>query len=74
MGGGRQELSDTIDRSVGIEMLVKIGDTVDEGQPLLRQFSLTPDRFHDPLRTSVTLSDHATTGSLIAERMAGECK
>lgn len=36
MGGGRRVLSDSIDHSVGLEMLVRIGDRVSVGQPLIR--------------------------------------
>jgi pyrimidine-nucleoside phosphorylase len=36
MGGGRHVMSDTIDHAVGMEMLVRIGDRVQVGQPLAR--------------------------------------
>ena len=39
LGGGRRIKSDSIDHSVGLEMLVRLGDTVDTGQPLLRIFA-----------------------------------
>ena len=35
LGGGRRSLEDTIDPSVGLQMRVRLGDEVDEGQPLL---------------------------------------
>lgn len=35
LGGGRARKSDTIDRTVGVELHKKIGDSVQEGQPLL---------------------------------------
>jgi len=38
MGGGRRWVQDTIDPTVGIEMLVRLGDHVDRGQPLARLF------------------------------------
>ena len=72
MGGGRQQLSDGIDHSVGIEMLVEIGETVEAGQPLLRQFTPEPKRFESQLRTSVTLTNQAQAIPLIAERVAGD--
>ena len=34
MGGGRKQMGDTIDHGVGVEMLVKLGDEVEKGQPL----------------------------------------
>lgn len=36
MGGGRKQMGDTIDHSVGIEALVRIGDEVEAGQPMAR--------------------------------------
>jgi len=72
MGGGRRNLSDTIDHSVGIEMLVNIGDTVDHGQPLMRQFTRTPDRFRNDLLGSMTITDRAAPLPLIVERITGE--
>jgi pyrimidine-nucleoside phosphorylase len=38
MGGGRKRADDEIDRSVGLEMLVRLGDRVEPGQPLVRLF------------------------------------
>ncbi len=43
MGGGRKQMHDKIDHSVGFEMLVRLGDRVERGQPLLRLFA-HPDR------------------------------
>ena len=39
MGGGRRMLSDPIDHSVGLEILVRIGDRVESGQSLVRVFA-----------------------------------
>jgi pyrimidine-nucleoside phosphorylase len=39
MGGGRRLMSDCVDHSVGLEMLVRIGDQVQRGQPLVRIFA-----------------------------------
>lgn len=39
LGGGRKVMSDPIDTSVGIEMLVRLGDEVSCGQPLVRVFA-----------------------------------
>jgi pyrimidine-nucleoside phosphorylase len=36
LGGGRKRRSDAVDFSVGFEMLVRVGDHVEKGQPLLR--------------------------------------
>lgn len=42
LGGGRKSLSDRIDHSVGLEMLVRLGDEVVAGQPLMRVYA-APD-------------------------------
>jgi pyrimidine-nucleoside phosphorylase len=39
LGGGRKVLSDKIDFSTGLEMLVRLGDRVERGQPLVRMFA-----------------------------------
>lgn len=39
MGGGRRKVGDQIDFSVGLQMLVRVGDVVGQGQPLVRVFS-----------------------------------
>ena len=39
LGGGRKKLADRIDHSVGLEMLVRLGDSVEAGQPLVRVFA-----------------------------------
>ena len=38
LGGGRKLMSDAIDHAAGLEMCVRIGDRVAEGQPLVRAF------------------------------------
>ncbi len=42
LGGGRQRLNDAIDPTVGLEMLVRIGQRVDRGQPLIRILARSP--------------------------------
>lgn len=44
MGGGRKRLDDLIDPTVGLEMLVRLGDFIERGQPLVRLFSPTRHR------------------------------
>ncbi len=39
LGGGRSKLSDRVDHQVGLEMLVRLGETVSRGQPLIRIFA-----------------------------------
>jgi thymidine phosphorylase len=44
MGGGRKQVGDPIDHSVGIEMLVRLGDRVERGQPLVNIFAREQSR------------------------------
>lgn len=37
-GGGRRVMHDRIDHGVGLEVLVRVGDTVEVGQPLVRAY------------------------------------
>ncbi|MDX1947065.1 MAG: thymidine phosphorylase [Pirellulaceae bacterium] len=39
LGGGRKVMTDKLDHAVGLETLVRIGDRVDRGQPLVRVFA-----------------------------------
>ena len=71
MGGGRKKLSDGIDRSVGVKMLVRIGDKIDARQPLMRMFTRDSERFREQLCRSITLSDQASPRPLIVERIEG---
>jgi thymidine phosphorylase len=72
LGGGRKKLGDKLDLSVGIEMLVRLGDRVEAGQPLARIFArpdqvewVTPD-----LLVAITIGDVAIEPpALIAERI-----
>jgi pyrimidine-nucleoside phosphorylase len=72
LGGGRQKLGDTLDLSVGLEMLVRIGDRVDAGQPLVRMFA--NDRGKDTAKCliihAIALSaDQSAVPQLIVDRL-----
>lgn len=72
LGGGRQKLGDTLDLSVGLEMLVRIGDHVDAGQPLVRL--LANDRGRDEATSLITSAikigdQRPTDPALIVERI-----
>ncbi len=41
LGGGKKHKDDRVDHLVGFEMLVRLGDTVQRGQPLVRIFART---------------------------------
>lgn len=73
LGGGRIQLGDKLDLSVGLEMLVRLGDVVDAGQPLVRVFA-KPDgaaAVRSDLLAAITISDNRTDPPpLIVERIA----
>lgn len=69
MGGGRQKVSDTIDHAVGLEMLVRIGDEVQPGQPLVRLFCPKPAAHADNIRKAISIGEEASRPDLIAERI-----
>jgi pyrimidine-nucleoside phosphorylase len=73
LGGGRRQLGDKLDLSVGFEMLVRLGDKVDAGQPLARVFAEADAVNHvkRDLLASITVSDDPTEPPpLIVERIA----
>jgi pyrimidine-nucleoside phosphorylase len=73
MGGGRQKLGDPLDHSTGIEMLVRLGELVDAGQPLVRVFA-RPDvasRVRPMLLAAIGVAaDPPAAAPLILERIA----
>jgi pyrimidine-nucleoside phosphorylase len=70
LGGGRRRKDDQIDHSVGLEMLVRIGDRVDAGQPLMKLFTRDPDRVRTNVITAIMIQDApASSGLLIATRI-----
>ena len=72
--GGRRTMADTIDPSVGIEMLVRVGDRLERGQPWLRLFA--PDdravQVRESVQSCLTFSTDAVTPlPLIVETLDG---
>jgi pyrimidine-nucleoside phosphorylase len=68
LGGGRRRQGDPIDHSVGLEMLVRIGDRVEHGQPLVNIFSRPSqyDQVESDLRSAITIAaDRVTAPRLI---------
>ncbi len=59
MGGGRKVKSDRLDFGVGFEMLVRLGDSVESGQPLANLFSRQgqTERVGNMIRSAITISD-----------------
>jgi thymidine phosphorylase len=73
LGGGRKKLGDALDLSVGLEMLVRLGDTVAAGQPLVRVFAKTDAaaRITPDLLAAITIGDNTIQPPpLIAERIS----
>lgn len=72
LGGGRKQLQDKLDLSVGFEMLVRIGDKIDKGQPVARVFA-KPDAVAEVKRdllAAITIGDdRVTPPALIVERI-----
>ncbi|MCA9245892.1 MAG: thymidine phosphorylase [Planctomycetales bacterium] len=60
LGGGRKNLADQIDHSVGIETLVRLGDPVRVGDPLLRVFAGNlAATLGDSLRAAIRIDEQA---------------
>jgi thymidine phosphorylase len=75
LGGARQRMEDTLDLSVGVEVLVRVGDTVDAGQPVARIFA--HNRGVEEAMSLVTKAirigdEHVAPAELILERWASE--
>jgi thymidine phosphorylase len=72
LGGGRLVLLDTIDHSVGLEMLARLGEKIDSGQPLVRVFAgnSKTEGVLQMIRAAIAISDQPPTlAPLIVERI-----
>ncbi len=71
LGGGRQQLGDSIDHSVGIEMLVRKGGEVQTGDPIVRVFARSGgDAAIEQIREAIMIADERPRDlPLIAERI-----
>lgn len=72
LGGGRKLLTDKIDHSVGLEMLVRVGESIEAGQPWLRIFGPTEQKRLDAallkLKNALIIAESPpATGPLIVE-------
>ena len=72
LGGGRRKMGDPIDHSVGLEMLVRLGDAVSIGTPLVRIFSKHPDIATTTIYQAITISDDGHAPPLIVEHLQVE--
>ncbi len=72
MGGGRWQVTDRIDFSIGLKMCVRIGDAVTVGQPLVEVFA-TADRFdrvRETIEAAIVIGPEPVAGlPLIVERI-----
>ena len=72
LGGGRRVMTDRIDHGVGLEMLVRIGDRVELGQPLVKVFA-SESQFNavkPMIRNAIQVrAEPASPPLLISERM-----
>jgi pyrimidine-nucleoside phosphorylase len=74
LGAGRAKSSDTIDLSVGFEMLVRKGDRIEAGQPIARVAYNEEARLvaaAPVLQSSLVLGEGAEQRPLILERLGG---
>jgi thymidine phosphorylase len=72
MRGGRQKLGDELDLSTGFEMRVRLGDQVDQGQPLARLFAgeETSQAGREKLLGAIHIADEKpTVGPLVLDRI-----
>jgi thymidine phosphorylase len=72
LGGGRKVMTDKIDPSVGLEMLVRIGDRVEAKQPIVRVFAsrVKFEGVRDAVHSCFRFSDQPVAAlPLIVERV-----
>lgn len=50
LGAGRAKIADAIDHAVGVELLRKVGDRVEENEPILRMHARDEGTLHDALQ------------------------
>ena len=72
MGGGRRQVTDTIDHSVGLEVLVRIGDPVEENQPIAHVFTAKPRQHAAAVRNAFTIGESAKSLPLIVDTIERE--
>ena len=70
MKGGRQQQGDQLDHSTGFEMLVRVGDTVEAGQPLVKLFCREPEPAASMIQEAITIGTQAAPLPLIRERLS----
>ncbi len=72
LGGGRRRTGDAIDHSVGLEMLVRLGDEVRNDSPLVRVFGRCDDALASRIAGAISIGGNAQAGpNLISRRVSG---
>ena len=72
LGGGRKVMTEEIDHSVGLEMLARLGDRVESGQPTVRVFATREqvERVQPAIERAIAIQDEPPmVGPLIVERV-----
>lgn len=69
MGGGRQELGDPINHSVGLKMQARLGEVVDKGQTIATVYSDAPGKAASMIESAVKIYDSGTEVPLIVDRI-----
>jgi thymidine phosphorylase len=72
LGGGRKVMSDKIDHGVGLEMLVRLGDAVERGQPVVHVFGSRSqvEQVRPLIERAVAIGDEPpAVGPLIVQRV-----
>lgn len=72
MGGGRRVMTDSIDHSVGLKMLVRLGDTVEVGQPLAELYSHSPTAAKAHLHKAIQIGPQTDPPELIVDRITAD--
>lgn len=69
MGGGRKNVTDRIDHSVGLEVLVSVGDEVRRDQPLVKVFCEDPTPHRSRIKDAFTIGERVNSLQLIVGRL-----
>ncbi len=73
LGGGRKQLGDKLDLSVGLEICVRLGDRVNRNQPIVRMFAdrEAAERVRGDLLAAIQIGDNRIEPPvLIVERIS----
>lgn len=69
MKGGRQLKTDTLDHTTGFEMLVRVGDRVERGQPLVNLYCHDSEPAATMIQDAITIGEATESLPLIRDRI-----